>query len=330
MDDLTSHLPPASANRLVAVVVTYNRLEKLKGALAALLAAPAKELAAVVVVNNASDDGTSDWLAAQTDARLDVVNMQSNSGGAQGFEDGMRHAMAAHVPDWLLLFDDDAYPAPDALAQFHTADKQDWDALAAAVYLPDGTICPMNRPSCNPFGNKGLFLRTFLGGGRGAFHMGTQDYTGAPQQVDISSFVGFFVRATIVERIGYPDGAMFIYTDDSLYTLGLTQAGGRLGFMPMIRFVHDCSTFDPTTQALTPIWKVYYYHRNLTFLYKRAAGWLFVPLMVFVLPLWLLKGRRYAGQRGLFYRLLASAIGDGLRNRTGTDHAALLARVKRG
>lgn len=49
---------PAAAGRLVAVVVTHNRLDKLKATLARLLESPEDELAAVVVADNASSDGT--------------------------------------------------------------------------------------------------------------------------------------------------------------------------------------------------------------------------------------------------------------------------------
>ncbi len=60
------NVAPSSAGRLVAVVVTHNRLDKLKDTLARLLESPLAELAALVVVDNASSDGTGDWLAGQT------------------------------------------------------------------------------------------------------------------------------------------------------------------------------------------------------------------------------------------------------------------------
>jgi len=64
-------LPITSESRsLVAVVVTYNRLDKLQATLARLLEAAPEHLSAVVVVDNASSDGTGDWLAAQMDPRL--------------------------------------------------------------------------------------------------------------------------------------------------------------------------------------------------------------------------------------------------------------------
>ena len=72
MGDLGSLM---SARRLVAVVVTYNRLNKLQDTVARLLEAAPADLAAVVVVDNASTDGTAAWLANQSDPRLDVVSL---------------------------------------------------------------------------------------------------------------------------------------------------------------------------------------------------------------------------------------------------------------
>ena len=74
--------PDGTQCRLVAVVVTYNRLDKLKVTLARLLESPAEELAMVVVADNASTDGTGAWLAGLSDPRLDVLSSKVNSGGA--------------------------------------------------------------------------------------------------------------------------------------------------------------------------------------------------------------------------------------------------------
>ena len=49
--------------RVVAVVVTHQRLAQLQTTLSALLAQPAQALAAVLVVDNASDDGTPESAA---------------------------------------------------------------------------------------------------------------------------------------------------------------------------------------------------------------------------------------------------------------------------
>lgn len=311
--------------RLVAVVVTYNRLDKLKVTLARLLETPACDLTAVLVVDNASSDGTTAWLAGQDDPRLVVHTSVSNTGGAGGFEMGMRLAMTRFDPDWLVVMDDDARPQSGALTAFHATDNTGWDAVAAAVYYPNGEICEMNRPSRNPFWHFREFARTALGGGRRGFHVSAGDYDGPGIAVDVASFVGLFVSRGAVERVGYPDGSLFVYGDDGLYTLGLSGAGGRIRFEPQVRFEHDCSTFAGQRGRFRPLWKVYYYHRNLLMLYRLAAGAWFWPVMLVILPKWFSKVGDHSGQRGLFLRLLGRAVRDGVMRRTGVDHDAILA-----
>jgi len=321
---------------LVAVVVTYNRLDKLQATLARLLESPPSELAALVVVDNASTDETGAWLAQQDDPRLDILRSDKNRGGAGGFEMGMRRAMAQHDPDWLVLMDDDGRPAQGGLAAFHglemhQAPEPGWDAVAAAVYFPAGGICEMNRPSRNPFWHRREFLRTLFGGGRSGFHVQPSDYEGAGLQIDVTSFVGFFISATAVRRMGYPDPDLFIYGDDGLYTLELTRAGGRIGFEPSVRFEHDLNTFVAKDGAagaqrgrFIPLWKVYYYHRNLLMLYRLAAGWLFWPVLLVIVPKWLSKIRLHRGERRAFLRLILRAIWDGLRQHRQVSHTRVL------
>ncbi|MCA0922787.1 glycosyltransferase [Pseudooceanicola nanhaiensis] len=322
-EDLT-----AGAGRLVALVVTFNRLEQLKITLDRLLASPPAELEGVVVVDNASTDGTGAWLAGRADPRLEVISCPKNLGGAGGFELGMRQITAQRDPDWIVLMDDDGRPEPGALAAFHGADPGQWDAVAAAVYYPDGRICEMNRPSRNPFWHGAIFRRAVRrGGSRDTFHIPPAAYDGPPLAIDITSFVGFFVSRAAVARFGYPDGALFVYGEDGIYSLGLSAAGGRIAFLPAVRFEHDCRTLGED-RRFRPLWKVYYYHRNLLMLYRMAAGpLLFWPLLLVILPKWLLKVRHHSGTRGAFLRLLARAVVDGLRRRTGTDHAALIASL---
>ncbi|WP_212525621.1 glycosyltransferase [Actibacterium sp. MT2.3-13A] len=318
------------AGRLVAVVVTYNRLAMLQKTLARLLETPREALEAVLIVDNACTDGTTEWLARQDDPRLRVLRSETNLGGAGGFEAGMRLVVGEMDPDWIVVMDDDGRPEPGALAAFHAQDLAGWDAVAAAVYYPDGRICDMNRPSRNPFWHARVFLRTLgQAGGRDGFHITPAAYEGAARQVDISSFVGLFVSRGAVARVGYPDGRLFVYGEDGLYTLALSQAGGRIGFLPQVRFEHDCSTFEGD-RRFRPLWKIYYYHRNLLFLYRMAAGWMFWPLLLVVLPKWLLKARHHRGELRPFLRLLGLAVWHGLRRRTDMPHERVLAAAGQG
>lgn len=312
--------PPVRA-RLIAVVVTHRRLRPLQRTIRALLAEAEADVAAILVVDNASDDGTAEWLAQIADPRLTVVRSARNIGGAGGFALGMQTAMARLSPDWLVVMDDDAHPRPGALAAFHALDLARFDGFAAAVRDPQGVLCDMNRPTLNPFRHPGILLRTLLGRGREAFHLNEADMARPGlRDVDGASFVGFFVRAAVVAARGYPDARLFLYGEDALYTLGLTKAGHRLGFDPSVCFEHESTTYSPRDPRIRPLWKVYYYYRNLLILYRFAAGpWFMLVALLFV-PKWLLRVRHYGGQRRAFLRLLSLAVRDGLAGRTDRSH----------
>lgn len=78
---------------VVAVVVTYNRLELLKRNLSCLRRQTVP-LTTLVVVDNGSTDGTGVWLDEQEDVK---TIHQTNVGGAGGF-----------IPEWSML----ALPMP--------------------------------------------------------------------------------------------------------------------------------------------------------------------------------------------------------------------------
>ena len=300
---------------VIALVVTFNRLPHLQNTVSRLLEAEPDHLTKVLVVNNASTDSTAEWLAAQNDPRLQVLTLETNSGGAGGFEAGMRHAMTHLSPDWLLLMDDDARPELGMMARFHARDRNTFAGWVAATYFPQGSICEMNRPVLNPF----LSLKTFLATltkGRAGYHVADDAYTApAPTEVDGASFVGFFVSAQAVKSVGYPDGRLFIYGDDALYSIMLRRQGLRIGFDAELQFEHDCGT-EMGTHPIVPLWKVYYMYRNQLLVYRAAAGpVLFWPILTLKALSWRRRARHYGAQRGIYLSLLSRALRDGAAGR---------------
>lgn len=304
-----------SQKTVIALVVTFNRLEHLQQTVARLLAADPAHLAGVLVVDNASTDGTGAWLSVQRDPRLSILSLETNSGGAGGFSAGMRYAMEHMTPDWLLLMDDDARPAPDMLARFHAHPRDSYDGWVAATYFPQGGICEMNRPVLNPFGSLSTFVASLLKG-RAGYHVGDSAYHAAvATEVDGASFVGFFIARHAVEHVGYPDGRLFIYGDDVLYSIDLRQAGFHIGFDPQLRFEHDCGT-KMGHHPIAPLWKVYFMYRNQLMVYRRVAGpVLFWPLLALKALAWWRKGKAYGNTSPAYRRLLWCALRDGVRNR---------------
>jgi GT2 family glycosyltransferase len=305
---------------LVAVVVTYNRLDKLRKTTERLLS---EAIDYIVVVDNASNDGTQDWLKSQHDSRLHCVFNSNNLGGAGGFEVGMREAIEQFDPKWLLVQDDDAWPMEGAIERFLSTDLTDVDAAAAAVFYPDGRICEMNRPSRNPFWHLKEFAKTLFKG-RDGFHISHDDYvSNTSTNLDATSFVGFFVRGEVVKTLGYPDPQLFIYGDDVIYTLNLSKQGYRLRFLPWVKYEHDCSTFVNHVRVYDPIWKVYYTYRNGLIMYRVAAGWFFGAVLPYKLGLWFVRGMRYENKK-VYYKLLWLSIRDGLFKKTLPTHDEII------
>lgn len=105
-------------NPIAAIVVTYNRLELLQQCVKALRAQTAA--CDILIVDNASTDGTAQWLASKPE--LNYRNTGSNLGGAGGFNFGMRWAVEAGY-EYVWVMDDDTLPKPDALQKLLEADS---------------------------------------------------------------------------------------------------------------------------------------------------------------------------------------------------------------
>ena len=304
--------------RLVALVVTHNRQDHLRRTLHRLMA---ETVDAILVVDNASTDGTADLLRARADPRLHVLRLAQNGGGAGGFAAGLRAVRARFDPDWCVLMDDDARPEPGALQAFlsraDAAAAAGYEAIAAGVFYPDGRICDMNRPWRNPFWHLADFRQTLFGG-RSGFHLKDADYASdAPVPIDGTSFVGFFLSRQGQARAGLPEGDLFIYADDVIYTLNMTRKGGCVGFLPVVRFEHDCATYQQGGGDIyRPLWKVYYNYRNSLLAYRVAAGPVFFWLVFALAALkWLLRARHAGADRAVYLRLYRMALVDAVRRR---------------
>ena len=312
---------------LAAIVVTYNRLDPLKVTVARLLSEAADH---IIIVNNASTDGTTGWLATQDNTRVRVINLTTNTGGAGGFEAGMAYARDTLDPDWVVLMDDDARPAPDALACFarETSDidpnNGEYGCIAAAVFYPDGKICEMNRPSHNPFWHLGLFAKTLFTGARAGFHLSDAAYAAdaGAVEIDVASFVGYFVSRGAITKAGLPEGGLFIYGDDVLYSLRLRRAGLRIAMNPVVQFEHACGTLGDGF-VYRPIWKIYYHCRNGVAIAHQAAGPLIFPAaLLYYVAVWWRRGRYCPpAERPTYYKMMRAGLRDGLRGKRGRHDA---------
>jgi len=196
--------------KVAAVVVTFNRLDKLKTVIASIEAqtyAPDR----LIIVNNASTDGTDAYLRdLKTVLPLEIVSLPTNTGGAGGFSAGMERGYQRGA-DFVWIMDDDCYPTPDALAKLHggfigAVDELGPDvpfACSLVKYI-DGSICEMNNPV------------TTWDWGR-LISQGQQSV-----MVKSCSFVSVLIPRWVIEKHGLPYSEYFIWFDDHEYTLRVT------------------------------------------------------------------------------------------------------------
>lgn len=314
--------------RVGAVITSYNRRDSLRGVIERCLAAGFDD---IIVVDNASSDGTAAMLAAMSHPNVHPMLLSENTGGAGGFSAGVEAFMRGSVagektitpPDWICLFDDDAWPRRDAIERFRAIAAQSDEtvgAIGAAVDGPDGALCEMNRQGLNPFWHLGLFLSTLLKGARAGFHLADQALgeTAQAQDIDFNSFVGFFVRCNAVAQIGPPEAGLFIYGDDVLYSLALRRAGYRIVLAPNVRFVHDLKTFT-SDYVFRPLWKNYYLCRNGVAVARQSTNrWLFPFAFLYYVTVWSRRGLSCKGEdRRRYFQLLRRGVWDGLRGKRG-------------
>ncbi|MDW8373562.1 MAG: glycosyltransferase [Planctomycetota bacterium] len=309
---------------IAAIIVTHNRLQKLQECLHRTCQEPIDR---ILVVDNASQDGTRDFLATYPDKRVAFLCLPVNKGGAGGFAAGFTHLLQDPAVDWLLCYDDDAYPAPGAIATFRSympllAQRPEIVGIASAVYYPDHTICEMNRPSWNPFATWRRLLSTMLRGRMG-FHIPDAFYaTDRWRPIDCCSFVGLFIRAEAARRYSPPRGELFLYGDDILYTYGLSSTIGDLWFAPRLRFIHHCQTLVGDSKY-TPLWKAFYTFRNGIELYRTLSGPLFPVVCLWKALRWFAVAHRY--RHPLRYcHLVWCAVVDGVRRDFLRPHEKVL------
>ncbi|WP_238694279.1 glycosyltransferase [Nocardioides daphniae] len=146
---MTDPLPDAAGQRrIVAAVVTFNRIGLLRRLVARLREVPG--VAEVVVVDNASSDGTGEWLRSlEGTPGTPVVTrlLDENRGGAGGFREGLDVAVERGA-DLVWLMDDDGLPDPDCLELLlaHDGELDFWGPAVVDEERSDRLVFPIRLP----------------------------------------------------------------------------------------------------------------------------------------------------------------------------------------
>jgi rhamnopyranosyl-N-acetylglucosaminyl-diphospho-decaprenol beta-1,3/1,4-galactofuranosyltransferase len=222
-----------------AIVVTFNRLETLKTAVAHILAQTVPP-AEIVIVDNNSTDGTIEYLqSVNGQHNIRCIFMESNTGSAGAIAKAMTYGLAKSTFDYFWILDDDTFYAPNALKDLIENIEQ------------------------TQFVMLGLHGANFKFGAK--VHA---DPNIRLQEIDYAMIDGAIIKADVVRKLGPLCEEFFMMCDDQEYSIRIRRHGYKIGVLK--NGADDRQLLGGGGQfTKATLWRNYYSARNHTFIIKK-------------------------------------------------------------
>ena len=225
-------------DKIIAIVVSYNRHSLLTECIDALRKQTRKP-DAILVVNNGSVDYTSVWL----DQQDDVIHLyQENAGSAGGYHTGMKWAYD-HGYGLMWCMDDDGYPAPDALEILLFHRSYETEMLNCAV---------INKNDKKRFVSKTKKFKTL------------EEVDSFAIEGVCHPFNGTLIHRSIIEKAGLPLSELFYWGEEREYFYRVSRKYKiPVKTISYSVFYHpDLSHAQKKEWDTSRDWKMYFYIRN--------------------------------------------------------------------
>ena len=234
---------------VTATIVSWNTQPLLRKCLDSLRSRPPKASMQLLVVDNASDDGSSELVLEEfPEARL--IQNAENVGFARAVNQAWPHASGRY---WLLLNSDTEVRegAVDALVAF--MDRRPAAGLATARLVNvDGSPqhCAQAVPSTFRTLLETLRLHKLLPGRvRGRLLLGPYFAYDVEQQVGWTWGTALICRRQAVAEIGLLSERFFLYGEDVEWCLRMREAGWQVWFCPTAEVTHRGAGSAPAGQS---------------------------------------------------------------------------------
>lgn len=241
------------------VIVTFNRIEKLKKA---IMSFEQQRLLPnrIVIVNNNSNDGTREflekWKSEKSNFSKVIINLKENIGGSGGFSRGIRYLMD-HDAEWIWVSDDDAYPDKEALyianEFLNNNNKEEISAICGQV-ISNGKTDYVHRGNIK----KNLYSVKTISSNE-------LDYKKQQFEIDSFSYVGTILNVNKMREAGIINKDFFIYYDDADHAIRMRKIG-KIFCIPGIKIIHDIKTSNDSNRIC--LWRIYYLFRNQLYYLK--------------------------------------------------------------
>lgn len=215
-------------DNVIAIVVTYNRKALLMECLDAILN-QTYSITKLLLIDNSSTDGTDEALKENgylDKEVIEYVKLESNTGGAGGFYEGMLRAQKYQY-DWIWMMDDDTIPKEDCLEKLLEAKSQingPISFLASSVFGANGEFMNVPKINTRKAENGYSYWYQYLNFGI--------------VNISMATFVSILVNKKAIDKCGLPCKDFFIWGDDSEYTTRLSKYYGDAYFVGSSVAIH--------------------------------------------------------------------------------------------
>ena len=258
--------------RTAVVVVTYNSAPVLGDCLASLVEGSAGvELTDVVVVDNASRDGTLELAAQTTGLPVRTVQLGRNAGYAAGINGGIAQLDLADT-DAVLVINPDCRLRPGGLAKLMEVLTVPGCGIAVPRLVnPDGTLQPSLRRT--PTVRRAL-AEAVIGGVR-AGRIGTLgELVTDPRQYERPGTAAWATGAAMLISVpallqtGPWDESFLLYSEETDFALRAADRGWSLWYEPsaVVEHIGGDSSTNPDLFALLTVNKVRLFRRRRGYL----------------------------------------------------------------
>jgi len=251
---------------VASVTVAYNAARVLRRQIEALRR-QTHGLQEIIVVDNASTDGTSE-MVAELYPQVTVLKMPENLGAAGAWVAGLSYAALRKHHDWIWSFDDDSVPGADSLDRLFGGIGSLNGGQAEIGMIAPMAVHQQTRTYYPP-----LFWRD------GFVRPSTEQMRQPLWFADLVMTSGSLIRREVVEKIGLPRADFFMDFFDYEYSLRARAHGYKIAVVSGAELAHEVGNarmvWLPSQSRLWTSyapWREYYNTRNLTY-----AGWYLYP-----------------------------------------------------
>ena len=272
---------------LTIIILNWNTCDLLRDCLDSVLRDPAAGSWQVVVVDNASTDGS----AAMVRERFPEVELVTNSENV-GFARANNRALGLARGRHMVLLNADTVVLDRALSRLlsYLERHPAVGAVGPALVQPDGSlpiVTAGHQPTIGRMLAQALALPRLLPARLAppALHLASRGDS-RPRSVEWLSGACLMVRRAVIEQVGPLSEAWFLYAEDLEWCDRIGRAGWGLVYLPACRVVHyERASVKQATPQTSTLWlRALYEHyarrcrasrpRRATFAATMALGWL--------------------------------------------------------